>query len=510
MLTASYHLPTLCPLAASHSSPMSDGATKVGTLDDKQSEGGCSGATAVAVHSSPPPLPPAPHSSVSPSDKNGSVDDSSFAFRAFVPWTVESFLLARSQSGSQSASTSISRPCMSSYVGSLLFVDISGFTALSERLSQQGAHGLELLSEHLNRYFTLIVDTIHQHGGDVVKFAGDALLCLFAQQWPSESEGNVDEQQGDTASIDGDEEEEEEEEGVEDADEFAISSSNPTAPRRSARSALILHTHRACRCAVTIHSTLDYYSPVPSCTLRLHSAISSGPLFGLHVGGWKDRWEFLLEGDPLKSLGDAMHVSEKGQIVIHRSALELVDRWVKVQPMPDSQESNTSGGGASSAPTTSHLPLSSAHAPTCMLLVGIAPTPPRSPASSRPANLRKPHLTIVVQQTTSLLDSPRLLNRAAQLVTQHGADEGVDLTTARARCELAMRGYVPSAILARVASGHAAWLAEFRRVTTLFILLPDLSFGASGQQDTPGGADEMRRGGGGSSCWLCSSVVCSW
>jgi hypothetical protein len=42
-----------------------------------------------------------------------------------------------------------------------------------------------------------------------------------------------------------------------------------------------------------------------------------------------------------------------------------------------------------------------------------------------------------------------------------------------------MRGFVPSAILARVASGHAAWLAEFRRVTTLFIKLPPVDMGGS-------------------------------
>ena len=44
------------------------------------------------------------------------------------------------------------------------------------------------------------------------------------------------------------------------------------------------------------------------------------------------------------------------------------------------------------------------------------------------------------------------------------------------RCERALRAYVPSAVVARVEAGHRAWLAEFRRVTTLFILLPDHDF----------------------------------
>src|ERR1700712_3488235 len=63
----------------------------------------------------------------------------------------------------------------------LLFADISGFTALTERLAQRGPAGVEELTRLLNTSFSQILDLIEAHGGDVVKFAGDALLAL----WPA-------------------------------------------------------------------------------------------------------------------------------------------------------------------------------------------------------------------------------------------------------------------------------------------------------------------------------------
>ena len=61
----------------------------------------------------------------------------------------------------------------------LLFADISGFTALTERLAQRGPDGVEELTRMLNVSFGQILDLIEIHGGDVVKFAGDALAGIL-------------------------------------------------------------------------------------------------------------------------------------------------------------------------------------------------------------------------------------------------------------------------------------------------------------------------------------------
>ena len=63
--------------------------------------------------------------------------------------------------------------------GSLCFVDISGFTALSERLAMRGRIGVEELTDVLNRVFGRMLDIAFERGGSLLKFGGDALLLLF-------------------------------------------------------------------------------------------------------------------------------------------------------------------------------------------------------------------------------------------------------------------------------------------------------------------------------------------
>jgi class 3 adenylate cyclase/tetratricopeptide (TPR) repeat protein len=63
--------------------------------------------------------------------------------------------------------------------GSLVSADISGFTALSERLAAHGREGAEELTVLLNDCFGGMIAIVDEHGGDVLKFGGDALLVLF-------------------------------------------------------------------------------------------------------------------------------------------------------------------------------------------------------------------------------------------------------------------------------------------------------------------------------------------
>jgi class 3 adenylate cyclase len=70
--------------------------------------------------------------------------------------------------------TALTAPTSERFQAALLFADISGFTALTERLAERGPVGAEELTRLLNDYFGQLVDTMIEHGGDVVKFAGDA------------------------------------------------------------------------------------------------------------------------------------------------------------------------------------------------------------------------------------------------------------------------------------------------------------------------------------------------
>ncbi len=61
----------------------------------------------------------------------------------------------------------------------VLFADISGFTAMSERLSALGREGAETLTTVVNDFFTRMSDIAAQYDGDLVIFGGDAMLLLF-------------------------------------------------------------------------------------------------------------------------------------------------------------------------------------------------------------------------------------------------------------------------------------------------------------------------------------------
>ena len=63
--------------------------------------------------------------------------------------------------------------------GTLAFVDISGFTALNERLAQKGKLGAEEVTAVMNRTFERLLDVAYAFGGGLLKFGGDALLLFF-------------------------------------------------------------------------------------------------------------------------------------------------------------------------------------------------------------------------------------------------------------------------------------------------------------------------------------------
>ncbi len=86
--------------------------------------------------------------------------------------------------------------------GSLLSVDVSGFTALSERLATRGREGAEELVRTISDVFDVLIATAERHGGDVLKFRGDALLLLFRDdQHPARACGAAADMQGAIGSL---------------------------------------------------------------------------------------------------------------------------------------------------------------------------------------------------------------------------------------------------------------------------------------------------------------------
>ena len=61
----------------------------------------------------------------------------------------------------------------------MVFVDVSGFTKLSERLARHGKIGAEELAATIGGCFVELLAVAYDLGGGLIKFGGDALLLLF-------------------------------------------------------------------------------------------------------------------------------------------------------------------------------------------------------------------------------------------------------------------------------------------------------------------------------------------
>ena len=81
----------------------------------------------------------------------------------------------------------IARRWHGSITGYAMFVDLSGFTALTDSLMSKGSSGAEALSKLLNHIFGPLVKAVYSRGGLIPYFAGDAFLAIFPENQPGEN-----------------------------------------------------------------------------------------------------------------------------------------------------------------------------------------------------------------------------------------------------------------------------------------------------------------------------------
>jgi class 3 adenylate cyclase len=172
---------------------------------------------------------------------------------------------------------SIAKPYADLVIGAVLLADIAGFTAITEQLARQGPGGAEALSGLLNGAFGSLLGQIAAAGGDVLKFAGDALLVC----WPA-----LDEE--------------------------------PAA-------GLALATRRAVGCAQAMQATLQDYAAAEEIELSLRIGVSAGEVVLLDVGGTLDRRELLVGGSAVPQMTTATRAAQPGQVVVAPEAWALVE-----------------------------------------------------------------------------------------------------------------------------------------------------------------------------------------
>lgn len=71
------------------------------------------------------------------------------------------------------------------FAAAALFVDISGFTAITESLQPHGAAGVETLVNVLDALFAPLIQAVYARGGFITTFAGDAFTAVFPDPIPT-------------------------------------------------------------------------------------------------------------------------------------------------------------------------------------------------------------------------------------------------------------------------------------------------------------------------------------
>jgi predicted ATPase/class 3 adenylate cyclase len=74
-----------------------------------------------------------------------------------------------------------------SFEASIVSVDLSGFTALTERMMDKGSKGAEKLTEILSKVFDPPVALASKEGGIIPYFAGDSFLAIFLEDHSADS-----------------------------------------------------------------------------------------------------------------------------------------------------------------------------------------------------------------------------------------------------------------------------------------------------------------------------------
>ncbi len=98
--------------------------------------------------------------------RRAEIEATSEVFRRFVPPTFLSRIAARGLTAIELGTAEVLEV-------TVLFSDIRGFTALSERLTPPA------LLAFLNDYFAVVSAPIHARGGAIDKFIGDAVMAIF-------------------------------------------------------------------------------------------------------------------------------------------------------------------------------------------------------------------------------------------------------------------------------------------------------------------------------------------
>lgn len=176
--------------------------------------------------------------------------------------------------------------------GAALFADIAGFTALTEALQNKlgSRRGEEELGQRMESVYSTLIREVELHGGSVISFAGDSILCWF------------------------DAAETEQEAGVERPSAFAL----------------------AVACGLSLQLRMRHYAKLmfpdkSSISLTLKVAIASGPARRLVVGDPKIQLIDVLAGATVTRTATGEHLAQKGEVLVDQATVDALGNILTIQ-----------------------------------------------------------------------------------------------------------------------------------------------------------------------------------
>ena len=338
-----------------------------------------------------------------------------------------------------------------------LFADISGFTALSEVMSQQfGVGGAAGLKKHLNQYFGLMVKIVMKHGGDVIKFAGDAMIVL----WPPAAESMVtrarravqcsmeiqtklhrmklyvaaphDLRTGDRA----------------DAGNFLDGQASPSVKLPAGYQ----DNSNGNKSSHKLYlGTNNPGKQIRNIELSVKIGIGMGQTTVMHLGGKYGRMEFVVCGSSLAQAFQAEHHAEPGNVILHQEVWNAVEEYF--EPISSLDDGCVIMFQADKTPGSKDFPVETTQKE------GSDIEPKQLGQAAMQGSNVKPRGTTTARN--------RL--RAKNLVAFYGP---LSLTETDAGVLIRkMKNYVPAAVLNWLGPNEMIWSDELRHVSILFVNL---------------------------------------
>lgn len=187
---------------------------------------------------------------------------------SFIPNVLYNFLLKDTlQRNSQFSLV----PTIKKYDSVCAVIDLSGFCAASESLCEKGMAGLDDLRKGINSSFSSLLTIIKKFDGDIIDFAGDALIVCWANT-------NCKEQ---------------------------------SFVERTKENQKLMT--RAAYCCKALSEKKMFFADHE---LGIHVGLNFGEMCFLLIGGTNDQWRFMTLGPVYRDLCEAVEIAKHGECVL--------------------------------------------------------------------------------------------------------------------------------------------------------------------------------------------------